>query len=150
MAVDLLDQLGELFAVDDGSLPEIRVEGLDAETVAKALALVEGLAVKPLKYAHEQGANAPADANHFVATLNVGGCELPDLGFGAFGDAVIIDYRMGPEWTVDRVRALLKLLHDISALKPGAYVQIEPEADARLRRAFQRIWLQYLTQKGAA
>ena len=148
--MDLLTQLGELFAVDDGSLPEIRVEGLDPQAVTAALALIKSAAIHPLRYGHEQGENAPPGARHFVVTLNFAGCELPELGFATFDDAVIVDYRMGPQWTARAVRALFELLHRICALHPGAYLQIEPEADLRLQRAFQKAWIQYLTAKGAA
>jgi hypothetical protein len=148
--VDPLAQLGELFAVDDGSLPEIRVEGLDPPAVNRALALIRGAAIQPPSYAHDQGLNAPRAADHFVAALEIDGCRLPALGFGPFHDALILDYRMGPEWSPDRVGALFELLHRICRLHQGAYVEIEPEANPNLRRAFQKAWMQYLTQKGAA
>ena len=148
--MDLLNQLGELFAVDDGSLPEIRVEGLEPRAIAGALALIHSAAVKPLKYGHEQGPSAPPGANHFVAIVNIADCELPELGFGAVDDALIIDYRMGADWTPDRIQALFELLQRVCAFQPGAYVEIEPEADPTLRRAFQKAWMQYLTNRGAA
>jgi len=94
--VDPSTRLNELFAVDDGSLPELRIEGLDSRSIAAALDLIKGLATGPLKYAHEKGAAAPAGASHFVVGLKVGGSELPELGFAQFEDALIIDYRMGP------------------------------------------------------
>ena len=148
--MDLPSQFGDLFAVDDGSLPEIRVEGLDRGAVAAAVALIQSAAIRPFKYGHEHEATAPPGANHFVAILNLAGRQLPELGFGAFDDALIVDYKMGPEWTTERVQALFELLHRICALHPAAYVELEPEATPRLRRAFQKAWMQYLTQKGAA
>ena len=148
--MDLPNQLGELFAVDDGSLPEIRVEGLEPQAVAQALALLQAVAIQPLKYGHERGPTALPSGNHFVATLNIAGSQLPELGFATFDNALIVDYRMGPVWTLDRIHALFELLHRICALHSGAYVEIEPEANPDLRRAFQKAWLQYLTQKGAA
>jgi hypothetical protein len=148
--VDPSSRLNELFAVDDGSLPEIRIEGLDSRSIAAALDLIKGLATGPLKYGHEKGAAAPAGASHFVVGLKVGGSELPELGFAQFEDALIIDYRMGPVWSIERINGLLELLHRICGLHQGAYVEIEPEADPELRRTFQKTWMQFLTRKGAA
>ena len=145
-----LADLRELFLIDDGSLPEIRVGGLDSESVRRAVALVHSLARQPPKYAHADGRNAPPGLDHFVLTLTVDGCQLPELGFGAFQDALIVDYRMGPGWTTDRIDGLFDILHRICTLHQGAYVEIEPEANPELRRLFQKAWLRYLTRKGAA
>jgi hypothetical protein len=148
--MDPLESLRELFSQDDGSLPEIRVEGLGRAAVNRAVALVQGYAVAPLKYGHPDGASGPPGTDHFVARLRVEGSDLPELGVGAFDDALILDYRMGPAWTADAIRTFLALLHRIAGLEPGAYVEIEPEASPELRRAFQKAWLIYLTDKGAA
>src|SRR6266568_4099737 len=94
-------ELEQVFAIDDGSLPEIRVDGTD----------------------------------------------LPELGVAPFEDAIIIDYRMGPAWDAKRIDALFELLRRICAVKAGAHIEIEPEADPKLRRAFQKAWMQYLTRR---
>jgi len=148
--VDRSAQLAELFLVDDGSLPEIRVEGLDRQSVEAALDLIRGLAITAFKYAHELGPDAPLGLNHFVTTLRIGGVELPELGIWPFEDAVIVVYQMGPAWTAERIDGLFDLLHRICSLRHSAYAEIEPEADQELRRAFQKVWMQYLSEKGAA
>jgi len=143
-------ELEQLFAIDDGSLPEIRVEGLDHQSIEDAIDLIHSAALTPVKYGHEAGPDAPAGAKHFVVRVAVDGTDLPELGVAPFEDAIIIDYRMGPAWDAKRVDALFELLRRICAVKPGAHIEIEPEADPKLRRAFQKAWTQYLTRRGAA
>ncbi len=130
----------------DGSLPEIRIEGMTQGGIVHALRLVTSLSLDKPKYAHPLGASAPEGTNHFVVRLQVDGVELPELGVAAFKDALVFDYRMGPEWTDDRVRSLFHLLRQISKIDAGAYVEIETEASPRLRRAFQKAWMQFLTE----
>jgi len=103
-------ELDQLFAIDDGSLPEIRVEGLDQRSIEGALDLIHSAALAPAKYAHEAGSEAPPGVNHFVAKVAIGGTELPELGVASFEDAMIIDYRMGPAWDAARISALFELL----------------------------------------
>src|SRR6266576_3274807 len=85
----------ELFRVDDGSLPEIRIEGMTQGGIVHALRLVTSLSLDKPKYAHPLGASAPEGTNHFVVRLQVDGVELPELGVAAFKDALVFDYRMG-------------------------------------------------------
>jgi len=143
-------ELDQLFAIDDGSLPEIHVEGLDQRSIEGALDLIHSAALAPAKYGHEAGSEAPPGVNHFVVKVAIGGTELPELGVASFEDAMIIDYRMGPAWDAARISALFELLRRICALREGAHVEIEPRADPKLRRAFQKAWMLYLTRKGAA
>ena len=143
-------ELDQLFAIDDGSLPEIRIGGLDEHSIEAALDLILSATLAPAKYGHEAGSDAPPGANHFVVKVAIGGTEVPELGVATFEDAVILDYRMGPAWDAERISALFELLRRICVLRAGAHVEIEPEADPKLRRAFQKAWMQYLTRKGAA
>lgn len=138
--------LHEVFRVDDGSLPEIRIEGMSRAGIEHALDLVASLSVAKPKFAHSLGPRAPEGINHFVVRLQIDGQELPELGVAAFKDALIVDYRMGPEWTDDRIRSLFHLLRRISEADKGAYVEIEREAAPEFRRAFQKAWMQYLTE----
>lgn len=141
--------LHEVFRADDGSLPEIRVEGMSRVGIEHALDLIASLAVAKPKFAHPLGPKAPEGVNHFVVSLEINGQALPELGVAAFSDALVFDYRMGPEWTDDRIRSLFHLLRRISEADKGAYVEIEREAAPGLRRAFQKAWMQYLTEEPA-
>ena len=143
--MDLGGELALLFAVDDGSLPEIRIEGLSPDSVAKALQVLDSLVAEAQSLPSQVAA-----PGHTVATLTVNDVTIPLIGVGVFKDGLILDYRMGPEWTSDRVNAFFEVLHRLCQVHPGAYAEIEPEAHHDARRSFQKAWMRFLSAKGAA
>ncbi len=119
------------FVSDDGSLPSFEVRGLSPQEMDSILILFRDLAqgfqvpgplifnkklnreVSILEVSNpcELLADGVLEAFHFcLSGITYENVVLPEIGFFFFSDRVEIDYRMGTQWSEDKVRAFFDLL----------------------------------------
>ncbi|CAN7416656.1 hypothetical protein LJR074_002662 [Acidovorax sp. LjRoot74] len=127
-------ELANYFNRDDGSLPEIAVQFASGEGVVAGLNLLFANGAQDISAggarlwlkdsSGSRSFEGPRDAElvtagvaeplHLVlANITCAGSTLPDLGVLILSDALILDYRMGPEWEARKIDALLTLLRDL-------------------------------------
>lgn len=129
--------LSYYFENDDGSLPEIEIEFSSAGSLQCAFTHLFDLGAENITingsylWLREEGRDEPfsgpadaalvtegkADPFHAVlGSISIGRHDLPDLGVLVAQSSLVIDYRMGPDWSRGRVEALLSLLRSLMAL----------------------------------
>jgi hypothetical protein len=129
--------LSRYFENDDGSLPEIEVEFSSAESLQRAFSYLFDLGAENVaidgsylwlrKERREEPFSGPGDAAlvtdgkadsfHVVlGSINVDGHRLPPLGVFVDASSLVIDYRMGQDWSRVKVGALISLLKSLIAL----------------------------------
>ena len=129
--------LSRYFENDDGSLPEIEVEFSSAVCLQRAFSYffelgAENIAVNGSylwlrKERREEPFSGPGDAAlvtdgkadsfHVVlGSINVDNHDLPALGVFVDPSSLVIDYRMGQDWSRVKVGALINLLKSLIAL----------------------------------
>lgn len=128
-APGLWPAVAPIFAVNDGSLPELSVGGLSGAAVEATFDCLRQLMPAPFpetQYIWLNDAEVPlATLAHPAAEVTSGageafhctmpgievdGVPVPELGVFVLPTEVEIDYRMGPEWDEATVAALLRLL----------------------------------------
>ena len=129
--------ISRYFQNDDGSLPEIEVEFSSAESLQRAFSYFFDLGAENIaingsylwlrKEQREEPFSGPRDAAlvidgkadpfHVVlGSINVDSHELPVLGVFVDPSSLVIDYRMGQDWSRVEVGALMNLLKSLIAL----------------------------------
>lgn len=129
--------LSRYFENDDGSLPEIEVEFSSAESLQRAFSYLFDLGAENIaingsylwlrKERREEPFSGPGDAAlvtdgkadsfHVVlGSINVDSHKLPALGVFVDASSLVIDYRMGQDWSRVKVGALINLLKSLIAL----------------------------------
>lgn len=129
--------LSRYFENDDGSLPEIEVEFSSAEALQRAFSYLFDLGAENIavngsylwlrKERREEPFSGPKDATlvidgkadsfHVVlGSIKIDSQQLPALGVFVDPSSLVIDYRMGPDWSRSKVGALLNLLKALIAL----------------------------------
>ena len=155
----LYRRVGFLFDTDDGSLPEIRLTGLDIEQTPSVYTRLRALASRINERAYfwdrrtvremplDSVPNAAAlvvagdaEAFHFVLQdPRVGTVPLPPLGVFVSPTEISLDYRMGPDWGAAEVGALIELLCELQDHAPGSRMELEkhvlPEVQAQFAAA---------------
>src|SRR5688572_8464470 len=117
----LWQTLRDLFEVDDGSLPEIWLTFQDRSAVVAGYELVRSHSAgdvskhQPHFWSKVRNEEVPVSAVPSPAALVVSGeaepfhvvfggvqsngVPIPDLGLFVFPSQLVLDYRMGPEWS---------------------------------------------------
>lgn len=158
--------LRDLFAVDDGTLPEIRVTCLSRQAIQAAYSLVRSVgSVDPdasfCRMNSERGekiigvpdaaqlvANGRAHPFHFLMRhIVIGDTELPEIGVFVFPDQLALDYRMGPSWGDPEIAALFELVRRIWILDPSSRVTLEEGVLPEVQETFRTAWERYLDGK---
>jgi hypothetical protein len=141
---DLWLALRDLFAKDDGSLPEIWIAGIESgclnatfERLREAGGWIPSSQTIWLKAEDQELPLASIDqparlvqdgrADSFHCTVRDARWrneELPDLGIFVYRHGIDIDYRMGPEWTAAAIAALIDLLGYAAKASNGARIQL--------------------------
>lgn len=130
-----------LFEPDDGSLPDIFVQGLSSEQVVLvyewvlsqcaiegeptlwSLAVGRDLPIREVAYPARAFARGEVESfRHCLAGLVIATVELPTLSISVESAGVSFDYRMGPEWGEPEVLALFEFLRLLRQLVPNAHV----------------------------
>ncbi len=135
--------LSRYFESDDGSLPEIAVQFEQRESLPRAFSNLFELGAINItenggylwlrKESREVPFAGPKDAElvsgelaepfHVVlGSIKVDNLTLPPLGVLVDASGLVIDYRMGPDWSRANVGALLNLLK--SLIKLGGAVSV--------------------------
>ncbi|WP_267113983.1 hypothetical protein [Xanthomonas sacchari] len=125
------------FENDDGSLPEIEIEFGSAESLQRAFSYFFDLGAENIaangsylwlrKELREWPFSGPRDATlvsdgradsfHLVlGSIKIDGHQLPALGVFVDPTSLVIDYRMGPDWSRSKIGALIILLKSLIAL----------------------------------
>jgi hypothetical protein len=164
---ELWRELSDLFAVDDGSLPEIRLLDLSIEGVVQVFEELchraEPLDSTQTVWHDERDQEVPfaelsdaveLAANGRITTLHVllsgirsSGNRLPDLGVSVQPGEVALDYRMGEDWNADVLAAFIELLAELQALDPDVRLAAAHELDLvaeQIQERFQRAVQTYL------
>lgn len=129
--------LQKYFEVDDGSLPEIVVDFHSPNEVRDAFAFLFQIGGKDITaggaslWIREEEKetefrssddiefvlSGAADPFHLVlGGLQIGGVRLPDLGVFVDPHSMVLDYRMGAEWSEDKVASLIAMLKELVRL----------------------------------
>jgi hypothetical protein len=161
----------DLFEVDDGSLPQIRITYKDKWAAAMAYALLRKRAARIASraayfWSNERGEEVPLDAVPNAAKLVVTGeagpfhvvlsgiesqgAVIPDLGVFVFSDQLVLDYRMGPQWSEREVLGLFELLLALASLDPNAVVLLKDYGQREVRNNFSKAWQHWRAERGAA
>ena len=84
---------------------------------------------------------------HLCVRKQIAGVDLPELGISVFQNNIELDWRMGPEWTEEKVFTFFELLHLLKDLAPSlelAGPEMEGVVDPH---AFLRFWEAYKLEK---
>ena len=155
-------ELHELFETDDGSLPEFVVTGLEPTALVVGYSRLSAgahvVTSAPTVHRRSVGADVSLQSVDDPARLVVlgelepfhvvlGGIKardiaLPDIGVGVFPEELILDYRMGPEWTPEAVEGFLHLLAELVSGSPAARVVLEDGVPRYWVERFERAWIE--------
>jgi hypothetical protein len=138
----LWPKVKHLFEEDDGSLPDIYVEGITSDqTIALYEWLMEQCEIygNPTLWSIEKQQDIPIreisgvaraffqgrveSFRHGLVGISIRGVLLPDLTVSVDLDGMSFDYRKGPAWDEQKVTALFDLLHQIRERVPQANVK---------------------------
>jgi hypothetical protein len=166
----LWQSLRDLFQVDDGSLPEIRVNFVDSQATANGYELLRTRAnsvvtQKPYFWSKARNAEVPLDSVPNPAALVVSGesepfhvvlggidsngAVMPDLGVFVFPDQLALDYQMGPQWNPSNVHALFRLLTELVALDSRATISLEENVVSEVEGRFRDAWRRWSAEHAA-
>ena len=141
-SANIFKTLASLFATDDGSLPDIFVENLEATQIAEIYAFVMSLtqiAGNPVLWNLRTKADTPIrsvpdpvamfrarDCEPFRHALNefaFAGAQIPQLSMAVDSlSSLSFDYRMGSAWGPNQISALLSFLCKIKTIAPQARI----------------------------
>jgi hypothetical protein len=167
----LWDELHQLFDTDDGSLPEVVLQGLQPQSLQSSFDLLRELA-SPLDdqslWHEEKRAQIPVadvpDAPMLVAEYRIPpfhlrfsgvtleAISLPVLGAFFFQNILALDYRMGGEWNPHVLGAFVRLLGRLKTLAPEARLASVPDGgsiDEHAYPGFEAAVGRYLRDAGA-
>jgi hypothetical protein len=162
--------LRDLFEIDDGSLPEIRVVYADRRAPVAGFGHLRKRAARvvthnPSFWSNERNEDVALETVPDAAALVVsgsaepfhvvlGGIEssgvvLPDLGVFVFSDALYLDYRMGPAWSEAEVRALFELLAELMAFDSQSSLSLEEGVVPEVAERFVAVWTRWRAEHAA-
>ncbi|WP_157522248.1 hypothetical protein [Mitsuaria sp. 7] len=160
-------QILDLFTPDDGSLPDVFIDGMSYEEMIDVYAWVTsqcGVFGNPTAWHKAEQrdiplALLPSAARSFVdgdiegfrhglVMLRSAGVELPELTLCLEApDCISFDYRKGPAWTEATITAFLAFLAQIHRRAPGATIWHAEEGGAdRPTVAFEKALRQFEAQ----
>ncbi len=165
--MNFIDRIGDCFLEHDGSLPGIELAGLSPQEVSAIYLFLRSrsrlspgeptfwdnvaerdVPVDSVPDAAALVASGWADAFHLcVEGLSVGGIGLPELGVFVFADSIELDYRMGPHWTEDAIRAFFELLFVLAGIAPSATIGSAEVEGIPNPDAFLRTWEHYRLER---
>lgn len=135
------EKIRHLFERDDGSLPDIFLQGLSGEEVVVVYEWLtarsrpqEGATVwsitenrdihirEVLRPANELCIGNIESFRHQLKGLSALGLELPLLTVFVMPNEISLDYRMGPDWNERRVEALFEILRNLRMIAPRAKI----------------------------
>ena len=146
--MNIWNEVKHLFEKDDGSLPDIFISNLTNQELIAIYEWLMSQCEAPQKttvwsiekecdvFLHE--VPSPASSlcegrieyiKHPLEGLSINGILLPLLCIWVFSNEIIIDYRMGNEWSDKKVLALFDLLRCIQQIAPIAPITQADEGD---------------------
>ncbi len=160
MSDELWNAIRGCFETDDGSLPSIEINCLstgDVEAIYSSLRERSRLwnndavfwdvkrkcevPVDSVENAASLVAQKIAEPFHICLTeLTVKDVTLPDLGVFILPDSIELDYRMGAEWSRDRVAALFLLLCQLANMALSAAIEPSWPEGPSDPDVFRRVW----------
>lgn len=162
------DGLQEIFRKDDGSLPDIELSNLSAEEVIYGYAFIRNHAERisskepsfwsslkncDISFSYEDNPAThvvfgEAEPFHlcFGGIKSPSGQSIPELGLFVFVDSLSLDYRMGPQWSLQAIQGLFEL---ISCMSQG-YVNMKVNHKNNINDydgvIFQSYWNAYINE----
>ena len=156
------------FREDDGSLPTVEFDQLNAESVAAVYRFIckHGRCVSdsPTVWDNNEQVDVPLmllddpcrwlrdgriDSFHCCfGGISVDGTVIPDLGLFVFKDAVQIDYRMGTEWNAINVDAFFRMLAYLKSIAPESKIKSAESEGLMDEESFLTALRPYLTEGG--
>ncbi len=135
------------FETDDGSLPEIALGNLHDRGRDNVFAVLASyFEMMNIEATYVDKKNSLVESAHFSHSLlrrleaaeikrvqfvanelKVQGIQLPDLGILILPDEVILDYRMGSDWTPKTVFSFFSFLKELRSVAPDSTLYI-PES----------------------
>jgi len=167
MSTNLWEEVRHSFDTDDGSLPGIYVTPLSPAGMSDVYAMLRRRSrlvgdEPPVFWSCTRAQSVEVDSvpdaaalvaageaepfHHCVGGLLAGGVELPVIGVFVWGNAVELDYRMGPEWGPAQVAGFFELLRDCCVLDPAASVVPADCEGPPYPKQFSRAWASYSNQ----
>lgn len=139
--MSVVPSIRHLFALDDGSLPDVYIEGLTPVQIAdvyrgiRAHSEVRGdptvwsnvaqasVPLRELGDAAESYLNSEISPfRHALKGFVVSGVEIPDLTVALEADHISFDYRMGAHWDDQSIEAFMVFLAGIKRAYPTARI----------------------------
>lgn len=139
--MDIWNELHHLFDEDDGSLPDIFVEGISPEESVEIYSWVLSLTDpydEPCLWSLEEEkdiriSDIPNPAlyyiqgkaesfRHGLEVFSFGGIKIPQLSICIGESGVEFDYRMGKEWGENEIKALFDFFYHIKLIAPSAKI----------------------------
>lgn len=146
--MSIWDKLHHLFDEDNGSLPDIFVEGVSPEELVEIYSWVLLLTKPygdPCLWSLEEErdiriADIPNPAlyyikgkadsfRHGLEEFSFNGVNIPQLTICVGDSCVEFDYRMGEEWGAKELMALFEFLYRIKCIAPDAKITQADEGD---------------------
>lgn len=159
---DLWLRLQDLFAIDDGSLPDIFVKNLSGNQVHSIYGWIRSQSDvyrdsgEPTFWDRVnqcdvtiQSVDDPAQLvidghaepfRHGLSRLASAGVTLPPLTIYVAADEVAFDYRMGSEWGPPQLNGLLTFLWTIQEMAPNATIFHAEEGANEPTKSFAEAW----------
>lgn len=125
-AAALFDAIQAVFSDDEGSLPEVQIDGIAPSEAQELFALAaplqsgqtvwdeerdEEVSIRDFTEPGRLAAKGRLSSLHFVLReLRWGDGELPELGVSVWPGTLALDYSPGAEWTVNVVARFVRLL----------------------------------------
>jgi hypothetical protein len=161
--LSIWEELNHLFAVDDGSIPDIYVEPLTSDEVVNLYKKVMSRAHvydDPTVWSREESRDVPLKQlsrpaelvvrgkiesfRHGLVGLESNGVQLPDLTICVEPNGISFDYKMGKRWGPKEVESLFEFLWDLVQDLPNAKVFHADEGMyEKPTEVFSRVWEQY-------
>lgn len=139
--MNIWNQLHHLFDEDDGSLPDIFVEGISPEELVEIYTWVLSLTKpsgEPCLWSLEEKRDIKiADISnpaqyyiqgkgesfrHGLEVFSFNGVRIPQLSICIGESGVEFDYRMGKDWEAKELMALFEFLRGIKRIAPSANI----------------------------
>lgn len=151
------------FDTDDGSLPSIEITKLSPIGLSAIYSMLRTrsrlVGERPEFWSSTEEISIPIDMvsdapklvaagkaeafHHCIEGVIAGNVELPILGIFVWQDVIELDYRMGKEWNLAKVKGFFELLHDCCKLDRTAEVVPAQSEGPPYPERFMKAWSAY-------
>ncbi|MCH7927140.1 MAG: hypothetical protein IID03_04045 [Candidatus Dadabacteria bacterium] len=163
---DYWPKLHDLFDTDDGSLPDVFLDGLSGQHVCAVYSWVMSQAEiydDPTLWSESAAKDIlikeiddPAGMvvsgdvyqfRHGLISLVVGGVEMPGLSICVEPTQISFDYHMGADWGAPQLEALFEFLSGVVRIAPEAKISHHFEGDEKESPEFAEAFGEYIKSR---